>query len=38
MSAITNKSKLTRKNMDDIMNQINFIYDTKDFEDRFRDL
>ena len=37
MSAITNRvSDATRKDIDDIMNQNNFIYDTKDFEDRFK--
>ena len=37
MSSITNRVKdATRNDIDDIMNKNNYIYDTKEFEDRFK--
>ena len=37
MTAITNRvSDSTKNDIDDIMSKNNFIYDTKDFEERFK--
>ena len=37
MTSITNQVKdMTRLELDSIMNNNNYIYDTKDFESRFR--